>query len=153
MSSPTLNLLQSNEVCTPKHFIQGSALHNGLRKIISIHIFPTHKSFSFHTGPTKTEITVQFTPLAESGVSYKLQWKEHSQSWEAAKSKTISADGANEIKAVAENLQPGTTYCVRLVTIDSTSGEEKGSPSPELVVDTEQVGCTPKSERGCCTIL
>jgi len=47
------------------------------------------------------------------------------------------------------NLNPGATYCVRLVPIDSEG--EKGEPSPELIVDTEAVGCTPKQE-SCCAI-
>jgi hypothetical protein len=98
----------------------------------------------------QTEITVQFKPLSQSGVSYKLQWKEYPQTWETGKSTLVAA---TETKAVAQDLQPGTTYCVRLVVVDSTTGEEKGSPSADLVIDTEQVGCTPKSESKCCVIL
>jgi hypothetical protein len=98
----------------------------------------------------QTEITVQFKPLSQSGVSYKLQWKEYPASWESGNSTVVAA---TETKAVAEDLQPGTTYCVRLVVVDSASGAEKGSPSAELVIDTEQVGCTPKSESSCCVIL
>jgi len=51
---------------------------------------------------------------------------------------------------VADGLEPGTTYCLRLVAM---SGSDQSDPSPELIIDTEQVGCGPSSEGGgCCTI-
>jgi len=56
----------------------------------------------------------------------------------------VSGGSSSKIRAEAEDLQPGTTYCVRLAV--------NGEPGPELIVDTEQVGCTPKAEKGCCFI-
>lgn len=91
-------------------------------------------------------ISVEFQPTTLSGNNtiYELQWKEHSQPWESAKRQDLKA-GAK--KAVAEDLQPGTTYCIRLITQDGSL-----EPGPELILDTEQVGCTPKSKTGCCAI-
>jgi hypothetical protein len=42
-------------------------------------------------------------------------------------------------------LNPGMTYCVRLVC-------EGKDPGPELIIDTEQVGCTPKSSCNCAIL-
>ena len=50
--------------------------------------------------------------------------------------------GKKKTKAEATDLTPGSTYCVRL----SCDGMD---PGPELIIDTEQVGCTPKSSGGC----
>lgn len=101
----------------------------------------------------QTSLTVQFKPLEQSqGVSYKLQWREYSQTWDTAstgKAITASLDGS-KTKAVAEDLQPGTTYCLRLTLV--STGQEKVSPGPELIIDTEQVGCTPKSSGGCAVL-
>jgi hypothetical protein len=91
---------------------------------------------------------VEFKPLNQSGLQYALQWKQVSQPWESAvavKSKPVPTEGTNICKTEAEPLEPGTSYCVRLSIKD-------GEPGPELVIDTEQVGCTPKSE-GCCVVL
>ena len=49
-----------------------------------------------------------------------------------------------EITATAADLEPGTTYCVRMSCMDATGCD--GDPGPELVLDTEQVGCTPKQD-------
>jgi hypothetical protein len=51
----------------------------------------------------------------------------------------------------ATDLDPGTTYCVRLSCV--SGGGELGEASRELVVDTEQVGCTPTPKKSCCVIL
>jgi hypothetical protein len=102
----------------------------------------------FHS---KTEITVEFKPLVEPGVAYKLQWKNYAQDWlsAAGNEKKVTPGGNLTTKAIATNLEPGQTYCVRLVVIDSATGVEKGPPGKELVLDTEQVGCTPKTSKGC----
>ena len=50
-------------------------------------------------------------------------------------------------KTQAIDLEPGTTYCIRLIHKDGTE-----APGPELILDTEQVGCTPKASNSCCTI-
>jgi hypothetical protein len=51
----------------------------------------------------------------------------------------------------AIDLLPGMTYCVRSYCINSDG--LKGTPGPELIIDTEQVGCTPKSEKSCGCII
>jgi hypothetical protein len=80
----------------------------------------------------------------DSTAKYKLQWKEHPQPWESAASKELKAFATS---AEIEDLQPGTTYCIRLASTDGSL-----EPGPELILDTEQVGCTPQAKKGCCTI-
>ena len=91
----------------------------------------------------QTSISVEFKPT-DSNATYVLQWKEYSQAWETAQSQELAA-GA--VKAVAEDLVPGTTYCVRLASKDGVQ-----QPGPELILDTEQVGCTPKADKSCCVV-
>jgi hypothetical protein len=55
--------------------------------------------------------------------------------------------GAGTTKTQAIDLEPGTTYCIRLISKDGTQ-----EPGPELILDTEQVGCTPKTSNSCCAI-
>jgi len=92
---------------------------------------------------------VQFK--AEAGhSSYELQWKEVQQPWESAGGNVSSVQGTSgKTKAVATNLNPGTSYCIRLVVVGGD--KSKGQPGPELIIDTEQVGCTPKQKS--CLIL
>jgi len=103
---------------------------------------------SFIALPTQTTVTVQFKHDAGSDTHYDLQWKEYKDTWEdgAAGSKAVDTSSADShVKVVVDPLLPGTTYCFRLV---AASG---GEPGPELVVDTEQVSCTPQGQ--CCTVL
>jgi hypothetical protein len=96
---------------------------------------------------------VEFKPNA-SITQYELQWKDIAQKWDSCSSNVTAASAASKkCKAEATDLNPGMTYCVRLVCI-SASGA-KGEPGPELIIDTEQVGCTPKSGGPCdsCNIL
>jgi hypothetical protein len=65
-----------------------------------------------------------------------------------AKSKEVPGS-TERIKAEAEPLEPGKTYCVRLLYKDARG--EPGSAGPELIVDTEQVGCTP-AQKSCCVV-
>ena len=93
---------------------------------------------------------------AEAGhSSYELQWKEVQQPWESAGANTSfvsAAASGGKTKAVASNLTPGTSYCIRVVVLAGDKST-KGPPGPELIIDTEQVGCTPKSKKGGCLIL
>lgn len=95
----------------------------------------------------QTTISVRFAAPPAGGTSYVLQWKEHPATWDGAASTPVAA-GVTE--ADATPLQPGATYCVRLVPI-SPDGTQ-GTPGPELVVDTEAIGCTPQ-QKSCCTVL
>ena len=101
----------------------------------------------------QTSIEVEFEGDTTPGIHHYLQWKEHPASWDTpshVESAQVSTTGG-KCKAVAEPLQPGTTYCVRLL-LKNSAGEE-GPPGEELILDTEQVGCTPKAEKGCsCTV-
>jgi hypothetical protein len=91
---------------------------------------------------------VNFKALSGHG-TYELQWKEIQAPWEAAGSTVVNGNG--KTKAVASPLTPGTTYCLRLVVLSGDKAS-KGQPGPELIIDTEQVGCTPKADKGCCII-
>ena len=56
---------------------------------------------------------------------------------------------AKEIARVQKNiddLNPGTTYTVRLRVLSASEDQSAapGKPSPELIIDTEAVSCTPK---------
>jgi hypothetical protein len=98
----------------------------------------------------QTTISLQFQPLTSIDC-YELQWKLAEHDWaNPAGTMTVMANGKAKIKAEAVNLTPGMTYCIRACCIDSS--EVKGAPGPELVIDTEQVGCTPKADKSCCTI-
>jgi hypothetical protein len=81
-----------------------------------------------------------------------VEWKEIEQQWnKPAGNTTLSVGGGEKkVKAEACDLTPGTTYCVRAVCLDAKGA--KGVPGPELIIDTEQVGCTPKSEKSCCVV-
>ena len=84
---------------------------------------------------------------AVAGISkYELQWKTVEQKWNDPTIAMATASGKKG-KAEAADLNPGTSYCLRLVC--AGSGDARGEPGPELIIDTEQVGCTPKSGGGC----
>ena len=56
--------------------------------------------------------------------------------------------GAN-VQVAIDELEPGTTYCFRLMA--KLSDGSKGEPGPELIIDTEAISCTPKRRR--CVIM
>lgn len=60
-----------------------------------------------------------------------------------------STAGEKKVKGEAVDLTPGTTYCIRCRCI---SNGATGEPGKELIIDTEQVGCTPKADKSCCII-
>lgn len=47
-----------------------------------------------------------------------------------------------KLRAIADGLNPGATYTLRLTAKDSSGNS--GIPGPDLIVDTEAVSCTPK---------
>eukprot|EP00934_Nitzschia_sp_Nitz4_P001315 Nitzschia sp. Nitz4//scaffold6_size259037//144002//144879//NITZ4_001084-RA/size259037-augustus-gene-0.295-mRNA-1//1//CDS//3329556923//1315//frame0 len=101
---------------------------------------------------TETTISVDFKPI--SGVtSYELEWRSMEQpSWNAPgqnSSSQVSASGSTG-KAEAHSLEPGSTYCLRLICVE---GSSRGEPGPELIIDTEQVGCTPQQKSGCGCVI
>jgi hypothetical protein len=94
---------------------------------------------------TQTTISVKFKPVS-SIAKYKLEWKQIELDWAAgAKSTTVSGP-----EGEATDLDPGMTYCVRAYCVKSDGST--GAAGPELIIDTEQVGCTPKAEKSCCVI-
>jgi hypothetical protein len=85
----------------------------------------------------------------ESISDYELQWKLIEQTWSDASTNAVISNAKKKCKAEAIDLNPGMTYCVRLVCVELGS---KGAPGPELIIDTEQVGCAPKSSSCACLI-
>jgi len=78
---------------------------------------------------------------------YELEWKEVQAPWEAAAgSSSVTATGSGKTKTVATNLTPGTSYNIRISVV---AGGTKGPSGPEMIIDTEQVGCTPRQKKGC----
>mmetsp|Transcript_22184 Transcript_22184/g.52508 ORF Transcript_22184/g.52508 Transcript_22184/m.52508 type:complete len:117 (+) Transcript_22184:208-558(+) len=101
---------------------------------------------------TETTISVQFKPVSAID-KYELEWKQIEHQWTSPAGKTtVSVAGEGKLlKAEAENLDPGMTYCLRAYCLNS-DGSKGQSAGPELIIDTEQVGCTPKAEKSCCVI-
>lgn len=115
---------------------------------------------SVPTGPklelieaTETTISVQFKPVSSID-KYELEWKRIEDQWTtkpAGNTTTLSVAGEGKmVTGEAIDLDPGMTYCVRAYCLNSDGS--KGSVGPELIIDTEQVGCTPKPEKSCCII-
>lgn len=108
-------------------------------------------SFVFLSNQRKTSISVSFrldNNGSSSPPSYTLQWKEQSQpSWDATIQSRPITSTDTVINTSADDLQPGTTYCLRLYDNDTQQC------SAELIVDTEQVGCTPGQKSGCACII
>lgn len=81
------------------------------------------------------------------------------QKWETdGHQKSINAKesprtGNNKLQTNIEGLNPGTTYTLRLKVLVAGNNDETaaGRPSPELIIDTEAVSCTPKPSQ--CLIL
>ena len=95
----------------------------------------------------QTTISVQFKPVS-SVDKYELEYKIIEQGWDGAKSTTLKSDGTM-VTGVATDLEPGMTYCMRVYCF---VGGSKGAAGSELIIDTEQVGCTPQAEKSCCVI-
>jgi len=91
---------------------------------------------------------VEFQPVP-SIKTYSLEWKAIQEDWSSPKSLKVQTSGGKG-KAEAHDLEPGMTYCLRLVCV---SGASKGEPGPELIIDTEQVGCTPQQKSGCPCVI
>lgn len=113
-----------------------------LARAVNLTMFLFHSSIVY-----QTSITVEFNPTSVIS-TYELQWKDIEQKWTNASSTSLTASG-KKCKAEAHDLNPGMTYCLRLVCVNNNGA--KGEPGPELIIDTEQVGCTPKG--GGCIIL
>ena len=69
----------------------------------------------------------------------------------AINAKEVTRTGNNKIQTNIEDLNPGTTYTVRLRVLSAVASESEsptpGKPSPELIIDTEAVSCTPKASQ------
>jgi hypothetical protein len=86
-------------------------------------------------------------------LSYVLQWKEYPDSWDGCASQKAEGAAPAAAKIEIAPLNPGSTYCVRLaLAVAATPPGEVASTGPEMVVDTEQVSCTPQ-QKGCCAVL
>lgn len=63
----------------------------------------------------------------------------------------VSLGSAQEkLLVTADSLEPGKSYQLRLVY--SKAGADAAVEGPEIVLDTEQVGCTPKPDKKCCIV-
>ena len=62
----------------------------------------------------------------------------------------MTKTGNGKIQANIDGLNPGATYTVRLSVSAEGNLSESGKASPELIIDTEAVSCTPKPS---CVIL
>jgi hypothetical protein len=113
-----------------------------------IDTFLPHPSFLLPPH-NQTTIDVEFKPISSIS-SYELQWKPIEQPWSATMGSAPVQGSGSKAKAQAHTLEPGRTYCVRLAcVVDGSTGE----PGPELIIDTEQVGCTPKQSSGCACVI
>ena len=78
------------------------------------------------------------------------KWESEGQS-KAINAKEVTRTGNNKIQTNIEDLNPGTTYTVRLRVLSAVASESEsptpGKPSPELIIDTEAVSCTPKASQ------
>ena len=104
----------------------------------------------YQTLHAQTIVELEFSPY-DSSDSYELCYKVYQQTWEQQRAKAIGKDllkGAS-VQVAIEELEPGTTYCFRLLAIASDGS--KGEPGPELIIDTEAISCTPKRRR--CVIM
>ena len=99
---------------------------------------------------TQTIVELEFSPY-DSSDSYELCYKVYQQTWENQRAKAIGKDLLKDasVQVAIEQLEPGTTYCFRLLPIASDGS--KGEPGPELIIDTEAISCTPKRRR--CVIM
>ena len=77
------------------------------------------------------------------------KWETDGQS-KKMNSKEMTKTGNGKIQTNIEGLNPGATYTVRLRVMAEGSQSEAGKASPELIIDTEAVSCTPKPS---CMIL
>lgn len=68
----------------------------------------------------QTTISVEFKPVSSIS-TYELQYKSVEQPWSTLKSMTVPHSSGNKGKAEAHDLQPGTTYCLRLVCVQGGS--------------------------------
>jgi len=77
--------------------------------------------------------------------SWEDSWDKESQSKKINPGLSLEGGKSKKILCVAENLNPGCSYCVRLLAHD-VNGDIQGDPGPELIIDTEAVSCTPKAK-------
>jgi hypothetical protein len=92
---------------------------------------------------TSLKFRINYTPKGDESLA--LQYKEPHADWAAASEVAITND---EVKiADVVDLKPGTPYFVRVVVINTVTGERKFGP--ETVFDTKPIDCTPKGKRKC----
>jgi hypothetical protein len=109
------------------------------------------------TNNTQTSIRVRFSvPLS---APHLLQWKAYGdlQQDYALTGAAVVTVPAGATTAEVVDLEPGNTYCLRLLRQPALPmGGDTSAPTatfgPELIVDTEQVGCTPKTSSSCCIV-
>lgn len=86
------------------------------------------------------EVSITLSLEDEKGdVYYRVEYKEPHLSWDKASRVETKP---NDSKCVLEDLNPTSTYEVRLFSIDSTG--KISHSSPVVAIDTLVPGCTPK---------
>mmetsp|Transcript_13564 Transcript_13564/g.23768 ORF Transcript_13564/g.23768 Transcript_13564/m.23768 type:complete len:123 (-) Transcript_13564:217-585(-) len=104
----------------------------------------------------ETSISCVWDP--DPDCSYRLEYKEYPDAWEDCMSieipkgqgKADAGDGKDSGNTI-EELNPTSTYCLRLVAIKDGVESE---PGEELIVDTQAAKCTPDADeaKGKCVI-
>jgi hypothetical protein len=93
----------------------------------------------------ETSLTLGWTPftIPPACVAH-LQYKLPHEEWNQSKFVEITGSEVKITSQVAD-LTPGTPYCVRIVTVNSSGGIENAGP--ETVFDTAPINCTPKEKK------
>jgi len=55
------------------------------------------------------------------------------------------------VRATVSGLEPGATYYIRIVYVESVDGSKKRTCGRHVVIDTQAIGCTPQ-KKSCCSI-
>jgi hypothetical protein len=68
--------------------------------------------------------------------------------WNSAKKVTLNGTpGTAHIEYMIEELQPQSTYAVRIALVDGDGNI--GLPGKESIIDTDSISCAPTSSSGC----
>lgn len=97
----------------------------------------------------ETSLKFRISYLPKTGETVAIQYKEPHVDWSAPAPAVGEVAVTNDEVKIADivDLKPGTPYFVRLVIIDSSTGQRQYGP--ETVFDTKPIDCTPKGKRRC----
>ena len=98
-------------------------------------------------------------PTIKGVIKYELQFKKQEAAWDFQEDspdecrslrRTVYGGAHDRAKASLTNLDPATSYTLRLCCTSKEAGE--GKPGPELNVDTDPPSCTP-TQKGCSCVI